>query len=67
LTPNAISARLCGRADFLVAHAMLWDLDLLDRDGVFGFLSQVVERLGRGIVPPSAYLLTAGQRRRPIQ
>jgi len=52
------------RADALwnsstVAHDTRWDLDLPDRNGVFGFLSQVLERqldrLGRGVEAPGRY------------
>ena len=52
------------RADALwnsstVAHDTRWDLDLPDRDGIFAFLSQVlerqIERLGRGVEAPGRY------------
>jgi hypothetical protein len=62
LTPNAISARLCGRAAFFGTYATRWDLHLADRDCVFGFLSQVLDRhievLGREI-DPFTFLRTA--------
>jgi iron(II)-dependent oxidoreductase len=55
---------LLDRADALwnsstVAHDTRWDLDLPDREGVFGFLSRVLERqidrLNRGIEGPGRY------------
>ena len=42
-----------------VAHATRWDLDLPDRGGVFGYMSDVlarqVDRLGRGVDVPARY------------
>jgi len=57
-------APLLDRADLLwnsstVAHASRWDLDLPDRNGVFRFLSDVLERqlerLSGGIDVPTSY------------
>ena len=57
-------APMLERADALwnsstVAHDTRWDLDLPDRDGIFGFLSQVLERqlerLGRGVDEQGRY------------
>ena len=51
-------APIIDRADLLwnsstVAHATRWELDLPDRDGVFGYMSDVLarqlDRLGRGV------------------
>src|SRR5262249_58676977 len=56
--------RILTRADRLwnsstVAHATRWDLDLPDRNGVFGYLADVLEhqldRLGGGIELPVRY------------
>ena len=58
------AAPMLERADALwnsstVAHDTRWDLDLPDRDGIFAFLSQVlerqIERLGRGVEAPGRY------------
>ena len=42
-----------------VAHATRWDLDLPDRDGVFGYMTDVLERqldrLGGGVEAPARY------------
>jgi len=57
-------APILDRADRLwnsstVAHATRWDLDLPDRNGVFGYLTDVLERqldrLGRGVEAPARY------------
>jgi ergothioneine biosynthesis protein EgtB len=57
-------APLLKRADRLwnsstVAHSTRWDLDLPDREGIFGFLSQVLDRqlgwLDRGVDAPGRY------------
>ena len=57
-------APILERADRLwnsstVAHATRWDLDLPDRNGVFGYLADVLEhqldRLGGGIELPARY------------
>src|SRR5438876_135593 len=57
-------APIIDRADKLwnsstVAHDTRWDLDLPDRDGIFGFLSQVLEqqtdRLSRGVAERDRY------------
>ena len=57
-------APILDRADRLwnsstVAHATRWDLDLPDRNGVFGYLTDVLEhqldRLGGGIELPACY------------
>jgi iron(II)-dependent oxidoreductase len=57
-------APILDRADLLwnsstVAHATRWDLDLPDRNGVFGYLTDVLERqldrLGRGVEAPARY------------
>jgi iron(II)-dependent oxidoreductase len=58
------AAPLLDRADLLwnsstVAHATRWDLDLPDRNGVFGYMSNVLDRqldrLGGGVEPPARY------------
>jgi len=57
-------APILARADNLwnsstVAHATRWDLDLPDRNGVFGYMADVlsrqVDRLGGGIERPASY------------
>jgi hypothetical protein len=57
-------APILERADRLwnsstVAHATRWDLDLPDRDGVFGYLADVlshqIDRLGGGVDRPACY------------
>ena len=57
-------APLLERADRLwnsstVAHATRWDLDLPDRNGVFGYMTDVLERqvdrLGGGVEAPARY------------
>ena len=61
-------APLLDRADSLwnsstVAHATRWDLDLPDRNGVFGYMADVLERqvdrLGGGVEAPAALFLRA--------
>ena len=58
------AAPILERADALwnsstVAHDARWELDLPNRDGVFGFLARVLERqldrLGRGVDAPGRY------------
>src|SRR6185436_11582852 len=57
-------APILERADRLwnssaVAHATRWDLDLPDREGVFGYLADVlshqIDRLGGGVDHPACY------------
>ncbi|HEY6703862.1 MAG TPA: DinB family protein, partial [Xanthobacteraceae bacterium] len=57
-------APILARADDLwnsstVAHATRWDLDLPDRDGVFGYMADVlsrqVDRLAAGVALPASY------------
>jgi len=57
-------ALILDRADLLwnsstVAHATRWDLDLPDRDGVFGYMTDVLERqvdhLDGGVEAPGRY------------
>ena len=57
-------APMLDRADVLwnsstVAHATRWDLDLPDRDGVFGYMTDVLgrqlDRLGGGVDDPARY------------
>jgi gamma-glutamyl hercynylcysteine S-oxide synthase len=57
-------APILERADRLwnssaVAHATRWDLDLPDREGVFGYLADVlshqIDRLGGGVDRPACY------------
>jgi gamma-glutamyl hercynylcysteine S-oxide synthase len=57
-------APILARADDLwnsstVAHATRWDLDLPDRDGVFGYMADVlsrqVDRLAGGVALPASY------------
>src|SRR6266851_3993898 len=57
-------APLLERGDLLwnsstVAHATRWDLDLPDRNGVFGYMTDVLERqvdrLGDGVEAPARY------------
>src|SRR5215475_752695 len=64
-------APIIERADRLwnsstVAHDTRWDLDLPDRNGVFGYLSDVlnrqVDRLGGGISEPARYFYELGIR-----
>src|SRR6266545_1881100 len=58
------AAPLLDRADLLwnsstVAHDTRWDLDLPDRNGVFGYMSNVLDRqldrLGGGVEAPARY------------
>jgi iron(II)-dependent oxidoreductase len=58
------AAPILDRADRLwnsstVAHATRWELDLPDRDGVFGYMQDVLarqlDRLGKGIDDPRQY------------
>ena len=58
------AAPILDRADRLwnsstVAHATRWDLDLPDRNGVFGYMTDVLERqvdrLGSGVDAPTSY------------
>ena len=58
------TAPMLDRADRLwnsstVAHATRWDLDLPDRNGVFGYMADVLERqvdrLGGGVDAPARY------------
>ena len=64
-------APILDRADALwnsseVAHATRWDLDLPDRDSVFGYMAAVLERqlerLSRGIEAPAKYFYELGIR-----